>query len=396
LNDSEGIRVEILYPGRLNDGRGGDFRDAVITSGDTRKSGNIEIHTRTSGWQSHGHHKDPIYNQVVLHVAMEQDRPGKVKLQNGQSIPTVILGTYADQRPQSTFSPLPCQDIARKSKDPARYLDRAGERRFFSRASRYKFELDQIEAGQSLYQGVLEALGYTKNQQPFRELTRRVPLSDLEEIANAGGTETDALGRLQNLLLCNASDLNWELYKVRPDNLPALRIEALSHLLYYYRERGWLQSFVNIIRQNPLDRMRQKLESAFVVKTKDGRVLLGKDRAAEIIINVLLPFAWSWSRRNHEPNLSRKVMKIYRLYPRMESNSIERHMLQQLSLDRRQVNSARRQQGLIHLYKNRCTQGKCRRCGFNYSRSLRSFSRSLPRDSGDFPEVLAGEACSRK
>ena len=78
-----------------------------------------------------------------------------------------------------------------------KYLDQAGERRFFTQASRYQAELAQIEAGQSLYQGILEALGYTKNQKPFRELARRVPLHLLEEIANTGeGSEEDVLAHV--------------------------------------------------------------------------------------------------------------------------------------------------------------------------------------------------------
>jgi hypothetical protein len=54
LVDSEGEPVEIIYPGRLNDSRGGDYRDALISSGQARRSGCIEIHTLTSGWQATG------------------------------------------------------------------------------------------------------------------------------------------------------------------------------------------------------------------------------------------------------------------------------------------------------------------------------------------------------
>ena len=97
LDDAEGRPVKIIYPGRRNDGRGGDFRDAVVISGNSWKSGDIEIHTRSSGWQAHGHHLNPAYNRVVLHVALEQDRQGNTVLQNGQTIPTIILGRYIEQ-----------------------------------------------------------------------------------------------------------------------------------------------------------------------------------------------------------------------------------------------------------------------------------------------------------
>jgi hypothetical protein len=375
LEDSEGRPVEIIYPGRLNDGQGGDFRDAVVASGSSCKSGNIEIHTRASGWQSHGHHKNPAYNCVVLHVALKQDRPGEAVLQNGKTIPTVILEKCLAQGTHTSNSQLPCQGIINKSENVARYLDRIGQRRFFIKAAHYQTELAQIEAGQSLYQGVLTALGYTKNQGPFQELAQRVPLSSLEEIARAEGNQEDILSRLQYLLYSNATAISWELYRVRPDNSPARRIAALSHLIYRYREDGWLSAFLKIIRRAPAERVSQEMEPAFIVSSESGPDLLGRERAAEIIINVLLPFAWTWSRQASRFKLSRKIIKLYRSYPRLESNSIERHMLHQLSLQSRQVNTASRQQGLIHIYKTLCTHGKCGRCGFNYSKSPCSFSR---------------------
>jgi hypothetical protein len=38
-------------------------------------------------------------------------------------------------------------------------------------------------------------------------------------------------------------------------------------------------------------------------------------------------------------------------------------MRAQFALKNGQVNSAQRQQGLLHLYKKWCTQGRCQECG---------------------------------
>jgi hypothetical protein len=382
LDDAEGHPVEIIYPGRRNDGRGGDFRDAVVVSGNSWKSGDIEIHTRSSGWQAHGHHLNPAYNRVVLHVALEQDRPGKTVLQNGQAIPTVILDRYIEQDFENQVFLCRCRDIASSPEKITQYLDQAGDRRFFMGALKYQIELAQLEDGQSLYQGVLEALGYTKNKKPFLELASRVPLCSLEKVANRKGAKEDILAQLQAVLLHGAWGLNWELYKVRPENSPVRRITALSHLIYRYRLQGWLPTLMNIIRHNPAGRVRRKLENTFIVD-EGSHVLLGRDRASEIIINVVLPFAWSWGRKSSESGLSDKVEEVYRCYSRLGINSIERHMLQQWSLEGRLVNSARRQQGLIHIYKTFCTNGKCQECGLNYSEPGRVFSRQQPPSFGE-------------
>jgi len=64
----EGRPIKVVYPGRRNGGGGADFVDAVIAGRHGLMRGDIEVHTRSSGWREHGHHLDPAYNQVVLHV----------------------------------------------------------------------------------------------------------------------------------------------------------------------------------------------------------------------------------------------------------------------------------------------------------------------------------------
>ena len=72
LTTEGGEPIKIIYPGRINDDRGADFRDAVIaTSGELIK-GDIEVHVKSSGWRAHRHHQDSAYNQVILHVVMWQ------------------------------------------------------------------------------------------------------------------------------------------------------------------------------------------------------------------------------------------------------------------------------------------------------------------------------------
>jgi hypothetical protein len=57
-----------------------------------------------------------------------------------------------------------------------------------------------------------------------------------------------------------------------------------------------------------------------------------------------------------------KAFDLYRHYPKLAVNTIERHMRNQLGISRYLVNSAQRQQGLIHIYKTLCSQGECHLC----------------------------------
>ena len=70
LTTKNGKPLKIIYPGRINDDRGADFRDAVIATGRRLIKGDIEIHVKDSDWRAHRHHRNPIYNRVILHVVL--------------------------------------------------------------------------------------------------------------------------------------------------------------------------------------------------------------------------------------------------------------------------------------------------------------------------------------
>ena len=37
-------------------------------------AGNVEIHTKSSHFDNHGHQNDPAFNNVILHVVAENDK----------------------------------------------------------------------------------------------------------------------------------------------------------------------------------------------------------------------------------------------------------------------------------------------------------------------------------
>ena len=93
-----------------------------------------------------------------------------------------------------------------------------------------------------------------------------------------------------------------------------------------------------------------------------GTALLGRRCAAGIVVNVLLPFAVAWSRCDGNTGLERATRAAYTGYPGLPDDAVVRHMRRQLGLAGRDTASACRQQGLIHLYRTRCIQGRCPGC----------------------------------
>ena len=416
-----GESVKIIYPGRANDDRGADFRDAVIAVDNRLTRGDIEIHVRSSDWLAHRHHRDAVYDRVILHVVMWHDGEQVTPLHNGKSIPVLALYRYLhiSDEPQPAFTtalttPCPGRTGYRTTGCLLAALDRAGEQRFLIKAAGFHADLAEMGAAQSLYRGVMGALGYSKNKQPFLALADRLPYQILESLAHRVASDEECLACQQALLLGTAGLLpsqqqnrrqfcwladcwlekleeiwvsrhhsaamspgDWHFFKVRPNNSPVRRLLAISYLLLRYRRNGLFTELVDMIKNVSPDHCCHGLEQELVViavgyrqgypgsclRGSPGSItLLGSRRAADIIVNVILPFTFAWGQSNSQPELAEKSLALYQRYSRLAVNSIERHMKDQLGLSSKLVNSARRQQGLIHIYHTLCTQGRCNHC----------------------------------
>ena len=84
----QGMPLRVLHPGWPGRGAGPDFRDAIIaTPSDRLLRGDVELHVRASDFRAHGHHTDPRYNGVVLHLVFEDDAAADTRLASGRRVP---------------------------------------------------------------------------------------------------------------------------------------------------------------------------------------------------------------------------------------------------------------------------------------------------------------------
>ncbi len=400
LATEEGEPVRIVYPGRRNGDCGADFRDAVVAIGGGVTKGDIEVHVRSSGWRAHRHHRDPVYNRVVLHVVYRHDTTGDITLQNGKRVPTLALERFTDGDTAVTTAAhvLPCRNMPRRRDDDftGGVLDETGEERFVIRVEELRGEIERWGASQALYRGIMGALGYSKNKKPMLELAECMPLQRLEaEIPvempdeecleqyrarltgmagltaspHAGEYPPNSLERIwadcRETATMSAED--WRFFKVRPANSPVRRIAAMCHLLLRYRGEGLLGGLTGVLEGVKNEDGWREIEKALAVEGDGYPSLLGRERAAVIAVNVLLPFAVAWGSVNGHTRLAKKAAGIYRSYPPLGENALQRHMSRQLGINRYIVSTARRQQGLLHIYKTLCSQGKCRDCPLGQS-----------------------------
>jgi len=88
LKTMDGKLVEIISPGQTNSDSGPDFFNARVRIGETIWAGNVEIHQKSSHWYQHRHDTDAAYNNVILHVVEQHDKPVQVK---NHELPTLEI-----------------------------------------------------------------------------------------------------------------------------------------------------------------------------------------------------------------------------------------------------------------------------------------------------------------
>jgi hypothetical protein len=147
----------------------------------------------------------------------------------------------------------------------------------------------------------------------------------------------------------------------------------MARLIRQYSGVGLLDCLKDAVARAPPENVPENICRAFLAETDGywaghydiGRgarnltaCLIGRARAEEIAVNVLLPFC---AALPHAAGLRQIAIEVFRAFPAGEDNAILRHMRRQTGLES-VVMTARRQQGLLHVYKRFCTQGRCRSC----------------------------------
>lgn len=402
-----GGKVQVVFPGWEARNGGPDFRGAVLeTAEGSRMRGDVEIHVDSAGWRQHGHDQDPAYRGVALQVVWQGDRQGAARTIDGRVVPTATAARAAkaktDARPCTRHqTPLDAALVAGT-------LDELGDRRFREKAVYLAAQAIEQGPEQALWRALLRALGYSRNQEPFAALGERVPWPVL-------GTRLMALGQEERLLLAEAmlfgragllpsqrglviaadsyadqieetwrsagvgygsEPLAWATHGLRPENSAPRRLAAAAALAARWLAHGPIAPFARVLSCDDLS--ADALEGLFAVSTsgywasnwdfgkpcRPNPTLLGAGRAGDIVVNVILPFFCGCAMRSGDKTLEARALALYRAWPPLAPNGVTREMERMLLPDgaRRVVTSARRQQGLLHLYRTRCTRLRCAGC----------------------------------
>ncbi|HEX2035436.1 MAG TPA: DUF2851 family protein [Chloroflexota bacterium] len=277
---------------------------------------------------------------------------------------------------------------------------------------------------QVAYEALAEALGYAPNGEPMRELAAAVPLREVRRLRAPAQAEALLLGSAgllpmqRHLPAARRRDgyvaaleraweawgrrpalraYRWETGRVRPENAPVRRVVALARLALAWPPAGLVPRLLDVVRgAGPPAAVNRRLASLVALprpvgywathwdfgvlaarpalgsppgaQDGAGTALIGPSRAADAVVNVLLPLAIAVGQLQDDDTLCRRAQAAYRVHPPLAENWITRLMRERTGLATGHgdlIRTAAIQQGLLAIYEGPCRDLRCECCPLN-------------------------------
>lgn len=396
LQTTTGQAIQIIHFGAYNENAGPDFFNAKIKIEETLWVGNVEMHLVASDWMKHQHQTDAAYNNVILHVVLEED--ARVQQENGLYVPCLTLNDRIPPKLKNNYLKLlhneqwiPCQSqfplVSNFTK--TMWLDRLLIERLEEKTAPIA-EVLKLNKGNwetTFYQYLARNFGTKVNADAFEMLARATPLLTLAK-------HKDNLFQLEALLFGQASLLEadfeetypnrlkkeytflqkkyglipipriaWRFLRMRPANFPTIRIAQFARLIHQSNrlfsqilENKTLVEVTTLFEVQLIDYWRTHY--VFDKISKKRQKTIGKTTIQLLIINTIVPFLFLYGRQRQVPHFETRAMDfLEQLKP--EKNSI----IDNWKKLGEKPKSAYQTQALLQLKKHYCQPKHCLKCG---------------------------------
>lgn len=389
-----GKSLEIFRPGEQNFHAGPDFFNALIRVDQLLWAGNVEIHTDASDWVKHGHHENPAYDNVILHVVGNfdcgiQNSRGRKILTTVLDYPEHINSRYEMLRADNNW--LPCHRYIRKvsSLRMQHWITQLQSERLQLKTDRISRILLHQDLGreETLYRTMASGYGLSINSLPFEMVTSGIPLQlllhfrdslpDLEALLfgrsglldthrTQGSYATNLMERYREISMSNPGHSVpkhlWKFLRLRPASFPTLRISQFASLIQLrYPLTDSLLSFTSMTEIEQLLRVKAShywdTHYVFGKCSPPSLKFMGHQSILALIINVIVPFLNALGSKEHQACAIHRSKEI--LYEiEAESNQI----IKKWGKFDIKPRNAFESQALIQLYNCYCKQKRCLDC----------------------------------
>lgn len=391
--------IAILNIGTLNTNAGPDFFNAKIKLGTDILVGNIEIHVKASDWLLHKHTGNKNYDNVILHIVFENDKPifdanneALLTLEIKDYLPPTLLNKYKILHQQK--AEIPCKPIFSLPNEFKlnNWLNRLVIERLETKCERVEklLKANNNNWEQTFYILTAQYFGQKTNEAAFEWLAKNLPLqviakhkdklSQIEALVlgTAGFFDIelndDYLKFLQKeyLYLQKKYDLKsiekhiWKFGRMRPSNFPTIRLMQFAALLYQSSHL-----FSKVLAANNVNDLQNlyKLNHIHLIHLSELsnhdfdaiKTDLGKAAINTIIINTVVPIVFLYGKlRFDEEKCNKAVNWLEQLKPEI-NNIITFWKTLQFN-----PQNAAQTQALLQLKNEYCTHKKCLNCEIGF------------------------------
>jgi hypothetical protein len=398
LFDGSGNKIQVIRAGEYNHDSGPDFFNARISVDGTVWAGNIEIHTRSSHYNTHGHQNDPAFDNVILHVVAENDK--KVFNTKGEEILTA--GISFDPELYERYLSLVNNPFVIACQHEMKQIDAFLIRYWLNslvieRLNSKSESINKIykETGndweETFYRLLTRYFGFRINTEPFEMLASTLPFRIIRK-------HTDNLFQIEALLFGTAGMLEeglfkdalsdeyykslvreyrilsakyslkpihgylWKFSRLRPANFPTIRISQLAAMLSV---TGGL--FSKVLEANVIMQLKEVFEVTascywddhyiFGKRTRKSVKNTGIQAVSILLVNAVIPVIFVYGKNRDNNNICERALSfLEELSP--EENSI----LDEWKESGIEAESAFYSQALIQLRNEYCKKRRCLDC----------------------------------
>ena len=398
LVDNEKNKIVVLDPGEYNRDSGPDFFNARILVAGTIWAGNVEIHTKSSHFDNHGHQNDPAFNNVILHVVAENDKP--VFNSKGEELLTAEISfdpSYYEKYTSLISNPyiIACQDDIKKlDVIPIRHwLDSLVIERLQSKMESILkiFSETGNDWEETFYRLLTRYFGFRVNTEPFEMLATALPLRIIRK-------HTDNIFQIEALLFGTAGLLEpglfkealideyyrdllkeysilsskyslqplhgwlWKFSKLRPSNFPTVRLSQLASMLAV---SGGL--FSKVLEATDINVIKEIFEVPaspywdehfiFGKKSRSFTKHTGSQAVDILLINSVIPLLFIYGRNRDNQIISERALSFLEEIPPEDNVIISEWKAAGID-----AQTAFYSQSLIQLRNEYCKKRKCLDC----------------------------------
>lgn len=396
--------IIVLSPGVWNREAGPDFLNAKISINNRIVIGDVEVHTRTSDWFNHGHHKDRNYDNVILHVIADNNRD----TDSSPAITTMVITAPKGSSNHINKEKYNCGKCAKYYSNMdvgqlKKLFIEAGRERFSAKSSHILEQMLCYGADDAFWEATFEAIGYKNNKQTFKELFCRFRNYPNEaKYSCAESILWGESGLLPDLVATELAPdmeyytkscweqwwtvrpeahepINWVRSGSRPLNSPERRVAALEILVRKFESPT--KFFASLIRETDSSMIWTALKKELVVnhslwdqytnfycKRKNRAAVLGESRVLDLCVNVVLPAVYAYARLKQDDELLTQTIECWMALPKAQNNYVFTIVRKKWFLSDEiastTLSSAAAQQGVLHVYRNFCeaNQIDCNSC----------------------------------